>query len=83
MYNLDTNGKPLNKNYLEMNLPSYLQHDIDALIEGKKKQVLYIDCLLDEVYSSINSAYYDGKITEEQVFYLRKKYLNLNPGEGI
>lgn len=38
MYNLDTNGKPLNKNYLEMNLPSYLQHDIDALIEGKKNK---------------------------------------------
>ena len=61
----------------ENNLPPYLQHDINALIEGKKKQVLYVDCLIDEVYGSINSAYYDGCITKEQADYLRQKYLGM------
>lgn len=63
--------------HLENNLPPYLQHDINALIEGKKKQVLYLDCLFDEVYGSINSAYYDGCITKEQADYLRQKYLGM------
>ena len=61
----------------ENNLPPYLQHDINALIEGKKKQILYLDCLFDEVYGSINSAYYDGCITKEQADYLRQKYLGM------
>ena len=61
----------------ENNLSPYLQHDINALIEGKKKQVLYLDCLFDEVYGSINSAYYDGCITKEQADYLRQKYLGM------
>lgn len=61
----------------ENNLPPYLQHDINALIEGKKKQVLYLDYLFDEVYGSINSAYYDGCITKEQADYLRQKYLGM------
>lgn len=61
----------------ENNLPPYLQHDINALIEGKKKQVLYLDCLFDEVYGSINSAYYDGCLTKEQADYLRQKYLGM------
>ena len=65
--------------YWESNLPPFLQHDIDALLEGKKKQVLYVDCLLDEVYGSINSAYYDGSISKEQADYLRQKYLGIPP----
>lgn len=65
--------------YWESNLPPFLQHDIYALLEGKKKQVLYVDCLLDEVYGSINSAYYDGSISKEQADYLRQKYLGFPP----
>ena len=67
------------KKYWESNLPPFLQHDIDALLEGKKKQVLYVDCLLDEVYGSINSAYYDGSISKEQADYLCQKYLGFPP----
>ncbi len=83
MYNYGKDGKPLNKDYLEVDLPKFLQNDIDALIEGQRKQVLYVDCLKDEVYGSINAAYYDGTITEEQLIYLRKKYLGFEPGEGL
>ena len=57
--------------------PDAMVDDINALIEGKKKQVLYLDCLFDEVYGSINSAYYDGCITKEQADYLRQKYLRM------
>lgn len=78
MEKIDENGKPTNKAYMEKNLPPYLQHDIDALIEGRKdKTCLHIDCLEDEVYGSINSAYVDGRISEDQAWYLREKYLGM------
>lgn len=33
-------------------LPKQLQQDIDALEEGIKNKVLYVDCLQNEVHSS-------------------------------
>lgn len=68
-------GKPVDKTYLEKNLPAYVQHDIDALIIGKKNKVLHLDCLYNEVYGSINSALWDDEITLDQAEYLREKYL--------
>lgn len=59
--------------YFEINLPSYLQHDIDEMIKGEAPW----DCLWCELYGSINSALYDNEITEEQAVYLRKKYLGI------
>lgn len=70
-------GKPLDKTYLEKNLPMYVQHDIDALIIGEKNKVLHLDCLHNELYGSINSALWDDEITQEQASYLREKYLGL------
>jgi len=35
------------------------------------------DCLWGELYGSINSAFVDGDITEEQAWYLRENYLNM------
>lgn len=61
--------------YLELELPPYLREDIDALQEGRKKEVSYLDCLYAELMSSINIAFYDDVITEAQADYLRKKYL--------
>jgi len=63
------------KTYLEVNLPAYLTHDIEALVQGKQDDVSYVDCLLDEVYGSINCAEVDREITPEQALYLRQKYL--------
>lgn len=60
---------------LEKNLPPYLQHDLDALVEGEKNNSTLLDCLWSEVYGSINSAEVDLLITIEQAAYLRKKYL--------
>ena len=68
-------GKPLDQSYLEKGLPKYLQHDIDALIEGLAQHVTHLDCLYDELYGSINSAEVDLLISTEQATYLRTKYL--------
>lgn len=44
------------KEYYEVNLPPYLQHDLDAMKEGKYPY----DCLWCELYGSINAAYENG-----------------------
>ena len=61
------------KEYYEINLPGYLQHDLDAMKEGK----LPYDCLWGELYGSINCAFIDGDITEDHAWYLREKYLDM------
>ena len=65
--------KEQDRSYLEIGLPGYLQHDIEALekMEGP------IDCLWCELYGSINSAQWDNEITVEQANYLRSKYLGI------
>lgn len=60
-----------NRDYLERNLPGYLQRDINAMMEKKYPW----DCLYGELYGSINSAESDGDITKEQAVHLREKYL--------
>ncbi|HIT23087.1 MAG TPA: hypothetical protein IAD45_01550 [Candidatus Faecimonas intestinavium] len=56
-------------------IPDYLKHDIDEYLKYKDdKDCTIIDCLLDEIYGSINSALYSEEITEEQANYLRDKY---------
>ena len=61
------------KGYYEINLPGYLQHDLDAMKEGKWPY----DCLWGELYGSINCAFIDGDITEDHAWYLREKYLDM------
>ena len=61
------------KEYYEINLPGYLQHDLDAMKEGKWPY----DCLWGELYGSINCASIDGDITEDHAWYLREKYLDM------
>jgi hypothetical protein len=65
-------------------IPRLLQHDIDALEEGVKKHVLYVDCLQDEVRSSAHGCTggtYEtgGGLTEEQAeeiitYYCRRRW---------
>ena len=61
------------KEYYEINLPGYLQHDLDAMKEEKWPY----DCLWGELYGSINCAFIDGDITEDHAWYLREKYLDM------
>ena len=62
---------------LELNLPRYLRNDIEALKKGEQEKSTLLDCLWGEVYGSINAAFYDNEISEEQADYLRAKYLGL------
>lgn len=56
-------------------IPKYLKNDIEEYLKHKDdKSCTHIDCLIDEIYSSINSALYSSEITEEQANYLRDKY---------
>lgn len=62
---------------LEASLPGYLRKDILAFTAGLKNDSDVLDCLYNEVQGSINSAFYDNEISEEQAVFLRKKYLGL------
>lgn len=64
-----------NKNLLEIGLPSFLENDIKALKEGIKNNSSYVDCLLNEVQGSVNSAWVDGLISDKQKDYLYEKYI--------
>lgn len=61
-------------------IPEMLQKDIDALEEGVKNNVSYIDCLQDEVRSSAHGVTdYDGGLTEDQAeeiitYYCRRRW---------
>ena len=68
------------KPYMERKVPAYLSQDIQRLIQARRGNSL-IDCYEAEVYGSINSALYDGEITDEQAIYLRWKYLHMLPSD--
>lgn len=67
--------KPYNEEILEKCLPEYLEKDLQNLKEGIKNKVSYLDCLVNELQGSVNSAYVDGEISEEQCDYLYEKYI--------
>ena len=62
-----------NEEILEKCLPKYLEDDLKNLKEGIKNKVSYLDCLIDELQGSVNSAWVDGDITEEQCDYFYRK----------
>ena len=65
-------------------LPVFLKHDIDAYLSAVKKEketgekCWHMDCLQDEIYGSINAAYWDGLIDKDVAEYLREKYLGID-----
>lgn len=66
---------PLKTDY---EIPELLQRDIDALQEGVENDVLYIDCLQDEIRGSAHGCT-DGGLTEEQAeeiidYYCRRRW---------
>ncbi len=65
------------ENILEKCLPGYLERDLVNLKEGIKNRVSYLDCLVNELQGSVNSAFTDGDISEEQCDYLYKKYIRM------
>lgn len=67
----------LNKKILEKSLPGYLENDLKNLKEGIKNNVTYLDCLINELQGSVNSAFVDGDISEEQCDYFYRKYIRM------
>lgn len=61
----------------ERTLPRYLRNDIEAFKEGVRTNSTVLDCLWDELYGSINSAFYDNEISETEAKYLREEYLGI------
>lgn len=59
-------------------LPGYLEKDLKQLKEGIQKHVTYLDCLVNELQGSVNSAFVDGDITEKQCDYFYEQYINRN-----
>lgn len=62
----------------DFEVPELLQSDIDALQEGVENDVLYVDCLQDEVRSSAHGCT-DAGLTEEQAeeiidYYCRRRW---------
>lgn len=76
-------GKPDEKTYLETGLPASIQKAISDYLQGEQEQVLYLDCLWDELYGTINSNLWADIITKEQAIYLREKYLGLSCQQGL
>ena len=68
----------------ETTLPAFLQHDIDVYLSAVDKEketgekCWHMDCLLDEIYGSINGAYWDGLIDKETAECLRERYLGID-----
>lgn len=78
---ISNDGTPINKEYLEANLPKLLQ---DAIKKIKKSWVLKDkgiysswDCDYCELQSDINICETGNLITSEQAWYLREKYLRM------
>lgn len=65
-----------NEKVLEKCLPKYLEEDLKRLKDGIKNKSKHLDCLINELQGSVNSAWVDGDITEEQCDYLYKKYIH-------
>ena len=80
MKELDMNGIPNDKGYLECGLPEFLQQSVDAMktawerVESGEKY-LRLDCDYCTLQSDINNSEVNGIISSEQVWYLREKYL--------
>lgn len=67
--------------YLEMELPFYLQISLDDYKKGIEEESPYLDALYMDLQSSINKAEVDLRIDDKQAIYLRKRYLYLKKGE--
>ena len=78
----DMNHVPeqVDKSYLELDLPEYLQHSIKQWLEGQQKvaageNYFGYDMDWDELNADIGIARSNEEITERQAEYLRNKYL--------
>jgi hypothetical protein len=60
---------------IEKQLPKYLEDDIKAFVICQEKTPIKLCLYWEELYGSINTAYYDNYISEAEADNLRRKYL--------
>ena len=75
-------GLPENKEYLERDLPAYLQESLQAMIKSWEildngGMDIHWDLCWCDLYADINCAEVDQEISSEQAWYLREKYLRM------
>ena len=81
-----TTGLPQSKNYLECDLPPYLQASLESMVASWKivdsgKKDYHWDMYWSELNADINSAEVGQEISSEQAWYLREKYLRMKRGD--
>ena len=79
-------GLPNNKEYLERDLPPYLQSSLENMIVSWEivdsgKTDYHWDLSWSELNADINSAETEQEISSEQAWYLREKYLRIKRGD--
>ena len=67
----------LGSKYKEKTMTSYIGGIYYYTKKGLKNNDTKLDCLISELQGSINSAWVDGDITEEQCDYLYRKYIRM------
>ncbi len=68
-------GKPIDRSYLEKDLPASLDKALREYIQGEKDKVSYMDCLWGELYSAINSNQWSNAITQSrQIIFAQNIY---------
>ena len=77
----------MEKSYLDLHLPKYLEESISEFNAGLRKMeedknYLHFDCDYCQLQANINCAESDNEISSEQAWYLRGKYLGLSRGEN-
>lgn len=82
----NTAGLPKNKEYLECDLPPYLQSSLENMIVSWKiidngEEDYHWDLNWSELNADINSAEVEQEISSEQAWYLREKYLRIKRGD--
>ena len=82
MNEYDENGYPIDKEYLECDLPKFLVDSIEQLKVSWDKHMRRESSCWDDDYcelqSNINVAEVEQMITSEQAWYLREKYLHIS-----
>lgn len=77
----ETTGLPIDKDYLECDLPPFLTKSIEQMKAAWQKhdngEPSDWDCDYCELQSNINIAEVEQIITHEQAWFLREKYLRI------
>lgn len=83
----DSNGLPLDKSYLEADLPDLLNELIEKIKKSWEKhdkgELSDWDMDYCELQSEINVAEVENMITSNQAWYLREKYLRIERRDDL